>query len=147
MSAGVAAHNSRSCWAWPKLTGTVVDLGVNVAAATELLAAQGLASRARVREGSFFEPLGIEADACLLAHVLHDWDDADALRILRRFRETVEPVPEGRVLVVERAVDEADNAARPPSKICGCFPTLAAGREISQRFVSSRSTRTCEFGR
>src|SRR5207247_1073165 len=49
--------------------------------------------------GSLFELWPAHADAIVLARVLHDWPDEDAVRILRRAREAL--VPGGRVYVVE----------------------------------------------
>lgn len=93
---------------WPKLNGTLVDLATNVATARELFIERGVAERADAVSGSFFDPLPDHGDVYLLAHVLHDWDDAEAERILRRCAEAAGPG--GRVLVVERAVDAAHNS-------------------------------------
>ena len=42
-------------------------------------------------EADFFEPWPVRADVVLLGRVLHDWDDADAKRILTRCREALHP--------------------------------------------------------
>jgi hypothetical protein len=54
--------------------------------------------------GDLFEPWPAQADAIILARVLHDWNDKDARRILELAREAL--VPDGRIYVVER-VDAA----------------------------------------
>ncbi|WP_369133476.1 methyltransferase [Modestobacter sp. I12A-02662] len=59
--------------------------------------------------GDFFAHVPGGADAYLLSRVLHDWDDADALRVLRSCRAAMRPdsvllVVEA--LVPERAVDD-----------------------------------------
>jgi len=51
-----------------------------------------------------FEPWRLEADVVLFARVLHDWDDADAVRLLRRAREAL--ALGGRVVVLEMLLDE-----------------------------------------
>jgi SAM-dependent methyltransferase len=51
--------------------------------------------------GDFFEAVPAAADAYLLSRVLHDWDDADAVRILRTCRAAMRP---DSVLVVVEAV-------------------------------------------
>ena len=56
--------------------------------------------RCDVVGGSFFEAVPEGADACLLKAVLHDWEDDDAVRILRRCREAI--ASSGALLVVER---------------------------------------------
>jgi hypothetical protein len=43
-------------------------------------------------------------EVVLLKSVLHDWNDGDAVRILRRAREAL--APEGRLLVIERVMPD-----------------------------------------
>jgi hypothetical protein len=52
--------------------------------------------------GSFFEALPPRADAYLLRHIVHDWNDDDAQRILANCRSAAGA--DGRILVVERLV-------------------------------------------
>jgi hypothetical protein len=64
--------------------------------------------RGEIVAGDFFAEVPRGADAYLLSRVIHDWDDDDAVRILARVREAMEPG--GRLLLVEaplprRAVD------------------------------------------
>jgi hypothetical protein len=54
--------------------------------------------------GDFFTRVPGGADAYLLSRVLHDWDDADALRVLRTCRAAMRP--DSRLLVVEAVVPE-----------------------------------------
>jgi cytochrome P450 len=82
------------------LRGTVVDLPDVAELSRESIAKAGLAHRADAVAGSFFDPLPAGADAYVLSSVLHDWDDADAVRILRRCAEAAGP--DGRVIVLER---------------------------------------------
>ncbi|MER7282498.1 methyltransferase [Dactylosporangium sp. NPDC000244] len=70
--------------AHPGLRGTVVDLPGAVARAEHAIAAAGLADRAGVAPGSFFDELPPGAGGYVLSGVLHDWPDEDAARILRR---------------------------------------------------------------
>ncbi|HEX6239689.1 MAG TPA: methyltransferase [Polyangiales bacterium] len=51
--------------------------------------------------GSFFDAWPPGHDAYLLKHVLHDWDDEPARRILARAREALLPSQSGRLLLVE----------------------------------------------
>lgn len=82
-----------------ELRGTVVELPSVVAGAERAIAAAGLTDRADVRGGTFFDPLPAGAGGYLLSGVLHNWDDADARRLLAR---CVEAAGEnGRVLVVD----------------------------------------------
>ena len=54
--------------------------------------------------GSFFEQLPA-GDIYVLKWILHDWDDDDALRILRAVRKSM--TAEARLLVLERVVGDA----------------------------------------
>jgi hypothetical protein len=49
--------------------------------------------------GNFFEHVPIEADAYLLRNIIHDWSDADSLRILRTLRKATKPG--ARVILIE----------------------------------------------
>lgn len=84
--------------AWTHLHLTLVDRPEVARAAAERFAADGL-DRCRAVAGSFFEPLPAGADAYVVKHVVHNWDDHDATRILTRCAEAM--APSGRVLVVE----------------------------------------------
>jgi len=88
----------------PALTGIVFDLPHAARDADEQLAQRGLAARCTVVAGSFFDAMPSAADVYLLKSILHNWDDADALRILRQCRAAM---PDGaRVLIVERVLPE-----------------------------------------
>jgi hypothetical protein len=86
-----------------QLRGTVVDLPGVVGRAGVKIAAAGLADRADAVEGSFFDALPAGAGGYVLSGVLHDWDDEDALRILRRCAEAAGDT--GKVLVVDHVDD------------------------------------------
>jgi C-methyltransferase len=78
-----------------------------VARSPEVLGAAGVADRCDVVAGDFFKPLPTGADVAVLSHVLHNWGDEDALRILRNCRDAVGP--DGTVLVLEYGL--TDDAA------------------------------------
>ncbi|MEV0353964.1 methyltransferase [Nonomuraea sp. NPDC050680] len=96
----------------PGMRGILFDLDQVAARARDLLAAEGLADRYEVVAGDFFTSVPAGADAYLLASVLHNWDDSDALRILRNVRRVMNPG--GRVLVLEVALpdDEAPHLGK-----------------------------------
>jgi O-methyltransferase domain len=86
------------------LRGVLVDRPEAVERAGARLAAAGLDGRAECVAGDFFDAVPPGADAYLLSRVLHDWDDADARRILTACREAM---PAGaRLLVVDAIVPE-----------------------------------------
>jgi hypothetical protein len=87
------------------LRGTVTDLPGPVRRAEKAIAAAGLDQRAVAEVGSFFDPLPAGADGYLLSSILHNWDDAAAVRILRRCVDAAAET--GRVLVVDYFDDQA----------------------------------------
>jgi len=83
----------------PKLHGVVFDLPRLAEGARREIAAAGLADRCEFVGGDFFETVPAGADAYLLKHVIHDWGDAKATRILRTCRGAMGP--ETKLLIVE----------------------------------------------
>jgi len=82
----------------PHLHGIVYDRPENVARAQAAAMALGLAERSTAVAGDFFDsvPAG---DLYLLRFILHDWSDADCLRILTNCRRAMRP--RGRLVLVE----------------------------------------------
>ncbi|KAF4408814.1 MULTISPECIES: methyltransferase [Streptomyces] len=92
--------------AHPGLRGTVFDLPGPVEGARRKLAEAGLADRADAVAGDFFEEVPAGAGGYLLSSVLHDWNDRDAVRILRRCAEAAGRG--GSVFVAERIGAEGE---------------------------------------
>ena len=91
--------------AHPGLTATVMDLPEVVRAAEP---PEKLKGRCLFAAGDFFEQWPISSDAVMLARVLHDWPDDEAVRILDRAREAM---PEsGTLYVVEMVLDDDTGA-------------------------------------
>jgi hypothetical protein len=110
----------------PLLHGTLADLLETAARARQYLAGLGLEGRCEVVGQSFFDPLPTGADAYLLSRVIHDWDDAAAIAILRRCAEAAGSA--GRVLVIEsHAAATGDSAAFAEMNLR--MLVLAGGRE------------------
>jgi SAM-dependent methyltransferase len=86
------------------LNGVLLDCPEAVERAAQRFAAAGMADRAECRVGDFFDAVPGGADAYLLSRVIHDWDDADARRILERCREAMPP--DARLLIVDATVPE-----------------------------------------
>ena len=86
----------------PAMRGILFDLPHVVAGAPPLLGTLGVEDRVRIEAGSFLDACPAGADAIVMKHILHDWNDDDSIRILRHCRGVL---PEsGRVLVVEAVV-------------------------------------------
>jgi hypothetical protein len=86
----------------PNLRGILFDLPGVAARGAQVLAKSGVSDRCAIAQGSFFEGLPPGADAYLLRHIIHDWDDDHACRILQNCRMAAGVT--GKVLIVERLV-------------------------------------------
>jgi 16S rRNA G1207 methylase RsmC len=92
----------------PDTQGILFDMPHVVAGADQLLQSSGVADRCRIVGGSFFEAVP-EADACILKSVLHDWNDEQAITILRTCRQAM--TPGGTLLVIENRLDPPNEGA------------------------------------
>jgi SAM-dependent methyltransferase len=88
----------------PELRGVLVDLEEVVEMARPRLAAAGVGDRVDLVGDDFFTEIPAGADLYVLSRVLHDWDDADAARILATCRRATPPG--SRLLVVEALLPE-----------------------------------------
>ena len=66
----------------------------------------GLEQRCQVIEGDFFKSIPAHHRAYILAHVLHDWGDAQCVAILRNCRDAI--AAGGRLLIVEAVLPVGD---------------------------------------
>jgi len=91
---------------YPAMRGILFDQPHVVDRARPMLAANGFAARCDIQGGDFFERAPVGADAYMLGHIIHDWDDARAGLILKNLRIAM---PSGaRLLVVEYVVTDGD---------------------------------------
>jgi hypothetical protein len=83
----------------PALRGIVYDQPHVAERAEQEVKTAGLAERCQVIGGSFFDRVPRGADAYLLKHVIHDWNDERATAILRNCRVALPA--HGKLLIVE----------------------------------------------
>jgi hypothetical protein len=112
-----------------QLRAVVYDLPDVAARASRNILLSGLAHRAEARGGSFFETVPDGADAYLLSYVLHDWTDADCVRILRTVAGAMGPG--SRLLIVENVLPEGDEP-HPGRTVDLLMATLTHGRERTE---------------
>jgi hypothetical protein len=86
---------------YPDMRGILFDQPSVIERTKANVAAAGLADRCRVVAGSFFEAVPAGADAYLMRHIIHDWDDDKAVTILRHCRKAMS---KGKLLIVEGIV-------------------------------------------
>ncbi|MCW2706659.1 MAG: O-methyltransferase [Frankiales bacterium] len=89
----------------PELRGILVESEGVLAESKAYLGERGLLDRVELVAGDMFAPLDVTADLYLLKWILHDWDDATCVRLLKGVAATM---PEGaRLAVVEGIQDRS----------------------------------------
>ena len=88
--------------AHPHLRGTLFDQSDVVARATAVLVERGVVDRCNIVGGSFFETVPAGADAYLMRVVIHDWEDDEAIAILKVCRRAMRD--SAKLLLIERLV-------------------------------------------
>jgi O-methyltransferase domain/Dimerisation domain len=106
---GLGTNLTAALGRYPAMRGVLFDRPHVVERARPVLEAAGVSGRCKVEGGDFFEAAPGGADAYLLGHILHDWDDARAGRILDNLRRAM---PAGaKLLLVEHVLPEGDGAS------------------------------------
>jgi hypothetical protein len=90
----------------PHLQGTLFDQPYVVEGARNRFEKEGLAERCQLVGGNFFESVPQGCDAYLMKHIIHDWDDELAAKILMNCRDAMKVG--GTLLLVEMVVAETD---------------------------------------
>lgn len=112
----------------PALQGILFDLPAVAERAQSNIAAAGLSDRCRIQGGDFFSAVPPEADAYVLRHIIHDWQDPEAAAILRRCREAANP--DGKILVIETVIPSGNEPSF--GKWLDLMMLLVDGRERTQ---------------
>jgi hypothetical protein len=120
---GVGSNLARVLGRHPAMRGLLFDRPQVVARARPVLEAAGVWGRCAVEGGDFFEAVPRGADAYLLGHILHDWDDAQAGLILDNLRRAMPAA--ARLLLVEYVLPEGDGQAF--GKLVDLHMMVAAG--------------------
>lgn len=89
----------------PAIEGILFDLPAVADRSRAIISGLGLSERCLVVGGDFFTSLP-PADAYVMRHIIHDWDDDDAVTILRNCRKAMNPG--GRILLVETVIPPMD---------------------------------------
>jgi len=84
------------------MRGVLFDLPHVAAGAAATFARVGITCRVRIESGDFFKELPSGADAIVMKHILHDWDDDSATQILQACHRALGP--RGKVLIVDPVV-------------------------------------------
>jgi hypothetical protein len=90
----------------PDMKGILFDVPSVIAGAGGLLEAEGVAGKVEKVSGDFFSAVPENADAYMMKHIIHDWDDARAAKILQNIEKAMSPG--GKVLIIEVVVPEGN---------------------------------------
>jgi hypothetical protein len=122
----------------PGMKGILFDVPSVIKDAPALLSAEGVSERCETVTGDFFEAVPVGGDAYIMKHIIHDWNDELALRILRNCHRVMRAGD--RVLLVEMVVPDGNEPG--PGKIIdlemllftgGCERTKAEYADLFQR--------------
>ena len=86
--------------AYPSMRGVLFDLPNVIEGARRV-------DRCEYVTGDFFASVPSGGDAYIMKHIIHDWDDERALKILSNIRKVMKP--EARVLLVEAVIAGGNN--------------------------------------
>ncbi len=90
----------------PNMKGILFDVPSVITGASGLLEEQGVAERVEKVSGDFFSSVPGSADAYMMKHIIHDWDDERAIKILQNIQQAMNA--DGKVLIVEVVVPEGN---------------------------------------
>ena len=116
----------------PAIQGVLFDLPAVVDRARSTISRSGVSDRIRIEGGDFFSSVPAGADAYVLRHIIHDWEDPEAIAILRQCREAA--APDGRILIVEMVVPPGNEPGF--GKWLDLMMLLVAGRERTKEEYS-----------
>jgi len=87
------------------IRGILFDMQHVIDGAGEMLRAHGVGDRVEMVAGDFFVEVPA-ADAYIMKHIIHDWDDERAIRIMQTIHRAMEA--DGRLLLSEMVIPEGN---------------------------------------
>ena len=115
---------------YPSIRGILFDLPHVIERSGPRVAAAGLEDRCQLAGGDFFQSVPAGADAYLMRHIIHDWDDEKSLKILRNCHAVMSPG--NKLLVVESVI--------PP----GNEPFMGKFLDLTMMLIPGGKERTAE---
>jgi SAM-dependent methyltransferase len=116
----------------PAVQGILFDLPAVADRARSALSSTDVSGRLRIEGGNFFSEVPAGADAYVMRHIIHDWQDRDAIAILNECRKAMSPG--GRVLVIEMVIPPAGEPGF--GRWLDLMMLLVAGRERTKEEYS-----------
>lgn len=89
---------------YPQMLGMLFDLDHVIEGTRRAITQNGLEKRCELLSGDFFSAVPQGADAIIMKHIIHDWDDAKAAIILRNCRKALAGKVNAKILLVETVI-------------------------------------------
>lgn len=89
-----------------EMKGILFDMDHVIAGADEMLETQGVADRVEKVSGDFFKEVP-SADAYIMKHIIHDWDDERSIKIMQSIHRAM--IGDGKVLLIEMVIPEGND--------------------------------------
>jgi hypothetical protein len=111
--------------AYPQMKGILFEVPNVIDEANCHICSLKMQDRCRIISGSFFEGIPAEADAYYMQHIIHDWADEPALKILEHCRSALAGQKSGRLIIVDNVIPE--NSQPHPGKLLDLEMLLMPG--------------------
>ena len=115
----------------PQMKGILLDLPSVVEGAKCALCDLRLEDRCQPIAGNFFEHIPAGADAYFMQHIIHDWSDEHALRVLGNVRQALTGRSGGRLIVVDMVLPQ-DSRPHPGKLLDLLMLMFPGGRERTE---------------
>lgn len=89
---------------YPKMKGILLEVDHVCEGARERIAKLSCAGRCQVVVGDFFKSVPAGADAIIMKHIIHDWDDDKALTILKNCHRALTGKPKAKVILLDAVI-------------------------------------------
>ena len=117
--------------------GVLYDRPEVIAEAADVLKKGGQAHKIETKTSDFFKDVPAGADAYIMKHIIHDWDDDNSVKILNNCREVMNTG--GKILVVEQVITRGPESTM--GKMLDLEMLLIGGRERTEEEFAALFTR------
>ncbi|MEO5946596.1 MAG: methyltransferase [Chitinophagaceae bacterium] len=121
----------------PTMLGIVFDQDYVLDQTQKAIDSKDLSGRCRTEIGSFFDFIPAGADAYIMKHILHDWDDNKAIQILHNCNKALKP---GSKLLVIEALIPTGNTPHPGKLMDINMMAMTGGKERTENEFTSMFT-------
>lgn len=116
---------------YPQMKGILFDIPDVIEEATCYICSMKMDGRCETISGNFFDDIPAGADAYYMQHILHDWNDERASKILANCRRALEGRPNGRLIIVDSVVPQ-DSSPHPSKWLDLEMLLMPGGRERTE---------------